>query len=77
MNLKREYDAAALWILQSDGERIAELEAERDELRQQLAESEKQNAALKEALIGWRQRKFPYTDQRRVIERDFPTEPKP
>lgn len=35
MNLKREYDAAVLGILQSDGERIAELEAERDELRQQ------------------------------------------
>ena len=47
------------------------------ELRQQLSERDKQNLALKDALIKWRQQAFPGTDQRRVIERDFPTEPKP
>lgn len=31
-----------------------------------------QNRALKEALIGWRQKAWPGIDQRAVVERDFP-----
>ena len=38
MNLKREYDAAVLGILKSDGQRIAELEAERDNAWTELRE---------------------------------------
>ena len=41
-------------------------------MRQQLADSQKQNASLKEALIGWRQRAWTGTDQRAVVERDYP-----
>lgn len=33
-----------------------------------------QNRALKEALIGWRQRAWPGIDQRAVVERDYPEE---
>lgn len=31
-----------------------------------------QNAQLKVALIRWRQQQWPHTDQKAVIERDFP-----
>lgn len=64
---------------QRDVERVSYLnEFDKNQvLIQQLADSQKQNVALKEALIGWRQRAFPGTDQRIVIERDFPTVVRP
>ena len=53
-----------LWEDQA-ADRIEELEHQLDELR-------KQNKSLKESLIKWRQREWPNTDQRAVVEREFP-----
>jgi hypothetical protein len=41
-------------------------------LRAKLLEIEEQNKQIKEALIRWRQREYPGTDQRLIVERDFP-----
>lgn len=41
-------------------------------LREQRGRLVKQNRELKDALIRWRERTWPGTDQRAVIERDFP-----
>lgn len=43
-----------------------------DGLKAELAELSKEARSMRQALIGWRQRAWPGTDQTKVIDRDFP-----